>query len=113
MSATIAATRAPATPRYALLTAVAVPTLILTGFGLVTTLPVTILGIAAMRDRRLAPVRSWIALTVGMFIGPFITWLFRADPAASLTSLLHPAMAVVVAAAAIGTLIAMVRQNHR
>ncbi|QQR35360.1 hypothetical protein JI749_13495 [Devosia oryziradicis] len=110
MSATTVSTSA--IPHYAFWTAAAVPTLILTGFGLVTTLPIAILGIAALRDPRLAPVRAWIGLTVGMLVGPFFTWLFRADPSASLTSLLHPAMAIAIAAGAGVTLIAMLRQNR-
>lgn len=113
MSAISTERNAQGTPRYAMVTAAAIPALILTGFGLVTTLPVVLLGIAALRDRRLAPVQPWIALTAGLFTGPFMTWLFRADPAASLTSLLHPAMAIVIAAAAGGTLIAMLRQTYR
>lgn len=99
-------------PRYALWTTASIPLLILTGFGLLTTVPVAVMAIASLRDDRLAAVRSRIALTVGLFAGPFVTWLFRADPTASLTSLLHPAMAIAIALSATATLFGMFRHRR-
>lgn len=94
-------------PRYFVWSAAAIPVLILSGFALMATIPVAVLAIAALRDGRVAGLRPGIALIVGLHTGPFIDWLFRADPSASLTSLLHPAMAALIALAAL-SLLAMV-----
>ena len=88
-------------PRYFAWSAYAVPLLILSGFGLVTTLPVVLLSYGAIRDSRVRPLRWWVALTSGLFEIPFTVWLFRSDPGASLSSMLHPAMAGAIVAASL------------
>jgi hypothetical protein len=80
-------------PRYFAWSAYAVPLLILSGFGLVTTLTIALLSYGAIRDTRARALRWWVALTSGLFAIPFTFWLFRSDPGASLSSMLHPVMA--------------------
>lgn len=100
------------TPRYVAWSAYAVPVLILTGFGLVTTLPVVLMGYGALRDLRVRALRWWIGLTAGLFAIPFTGWLFRTDPEASLSSMLHPVMAGAIVLSSL-VVIAKIVRSHR
>lgn len=99
-------------PRYFVWSAYAVPVLILTGFGLVTTLPVALMSYGAWRDTSVRALRWWVALTAGLFAIPFVGWLFRADPGASLSSMLHPAMAGAIVLSSL-VVIAKIIKSHR
>ncbi|MGB3336281.1 MAG: hypothetical protein WBA73_03785 [Devosia sp.] len=99
-------------PHYFAWSAYAVPVLILTGFGLVTTLPIVLLSYGVIRDGRVRALRWWVALTTGLFAIPFVGWLFRADPEASLSSMLHPTMAGAIVLSAL-VLIAKIIKSHR
>lgn len=99
-------------PRYVAWSAYAVPVLILTGFGLVTTLPIVLMSYGALRDTRVRALRWWIGLTAGLFAIPFVDWLFRADPGASLSSMLHPAMAGAIVLSSLVVITKIIR-GHR
>ena len=99
-------------PGYFAWSAYAVPALILTGFGLLTTLPILLMSYGVIRDRRIRALRWWVGLTTGLFAIPFVGWLFRADPEASLSSMLHPAMAGAIVAASLVVIAKLIR-SHR
>lgn len=99
-------------PRYFAWSAYAIPLLILTGFGLLTTLPIALLSYGVMRDVRVRALRWWVALTAGLFAIPFVGWLFRADPGASLSSMLHPAMAGAIVLSALVVIAKLIRSNR-
>lgn len=99
-------------PRYFAWSAYAVPVLILTGFGLFTTLPVVLMSYGALRDIRVRALRWWVGLTAGLFAIPFAGWLFRADPEASLSSMLHPVMAGAIVLSSL-VVIAKLIKSHR
>lgn len=102
----------PKAPRYFAWSAYAVPLLILTGFGLVTTLPVVLMSYGALRDGRVRALRWWVALTAGLFAIPFTGWLFRADPGASLSSMLHPAMAGAIVLSSLVVIVKLIRSRR-
>ena len=99
-------------PRYFTWSAYAVPVLILTGLGLVTTLPIVLMSYGVLRDARMRALRWWVALTAGLFVIPFAGWLFRADPEASLSSMLHPVMAGAIVLSSL-VVIAKIIKSHR
>ena len=99
-------------PRYVAWSAYAVPVLILTGFGLVTTLPIVLMSYGVLRDIRVKALRWWVGLTAGLFAIPFAGWLFRADPEARLSSMLHPVMAGAIVVASL-VVIAKLIKSHR
>ena len=99
-------------PRYFTWSAYAVPVLILTGFGLVTTLPIVLMSYGVLRDARVRALRWWVGLTAALFAIPFVGWLFRADPEASLSSMLHPVMAGAIVLSSL-VVIAKIIKSHR
>jgi hypothetical protein len=99
-------------PRYFSWSAYAIPVLILSGFGLVTTIPVVLLSYAVLRDARVRALRWWVGLTAGLFAIPFIGWLLRADAEASLSSMLHPAMAAAIVLSSL-VVISKIIRSHR
>ncbi|WP_332701903.1 hypothetical protein [Devosia sp.] len=99
-------------PRYVAWSAYAVPVLILTGFGLVTTLPIVLMSYGVLRDARVKALRWWVGLTAGLFAIPLVGWLFRADPEASLSSMLHPSMAGAIVLSSL-VVIAKIVRSHR
>lgn len=101
-----------AAPRYFTWSAYVVPMLILTGFGLVATLPIVLMTYGVLRDIRVKALRWWVGLTAGLFAIPFAGWLFRNDPEASLSSMLHPVMAGAIVLASL-VVIAKLIQSHR
>lgn len=104
--------RVARTPRYFAWSAFAIPVLILTGFAMISTLPVVLISIGAMRDTRVRALRWWVALTSGLFAAAFINWALRADLSVSLTSTLHPAMAAAIVAAALVLIVKIVRRDR-
>lgn len=99
-------------PRYFAWSAYAVPVLILSGFGLVTTLPIALMSYGVTRDDRVRALRWWVGLMAGLFAIPFVGWLFRADAGASLSSMLHPGMAGAIVAASLVVIAKLIR-SHR
>jgi hypothetical protein len=89
------------TPRYFAISAFAVPVLILTGFAMVSTLPVVLLVVGVLRDKRVRPLRWWVGLTAGLFAIAFTNWALKGDLGISLTSTLHPAMAGAIVLSAL------------
>ena len=101
-----------AAPRYFTWSAYSVPVLILSGFGLLTTLPMMLMSYGVLRDARVKALRWWVGLTAGLFAIPFVGWLFRAEPEASLSSMLHPAMAGAIVLSSL-VVIAKIIKSHR
>lgn len=99
-------------PAYFTWSAYSVPVLILTGFALLTTLPIALMSFAVLRDAGVKALRWWVALTAGLFAIPFAQWLLRADPGASLSSMLHPVMAAAIVLSAL-VVIAKLIKTHR
>lgn len=99
-------------PRYLAWSAYSVPVLILTGFGLLTTLPIVLMSYGVIRDTRVKSLRWWVGLTAGLFAIPFVGWLFRAAPEASLSSMLHPVMAGAIVLSSL-VVIAKIIKSHR
>ncbi|UJW86894.1 hypothetical protein [Devosia sp. SL43] len=101
MTAHAAANPHNKTPRYFAVSAFAIPVLILTGFAMVSTLPVVLLVVGVLRDTRVRPLRWWVALTSGLFAIALINWALKGDFGISLTSTLHPILAGAIVLSAL------------
>lgn len=96
--------------RAALISAWAVPVLILGQFAMLVIVPVAIVVIAGVRLRA---VRLWAVLLGALYTAPLVVWALRADPAPSLSKDIHPALAGLVIAGAVAVLIALYRSNRK
>jgi len=97
-------TLAPATrhtPRSVLLSAWAVPFLVLGQFSMLAIVPVVLSLVGTLRHPSLRPLRPYSAALAAIYATPLVIWILRPDGAKSLSKDMHPVfMALIVAAAA-------------
>ena len=106
-STTVRPTRAR---RAVLISAIAVPVLIVGQFAMLAIVPV---AIAVIAGSRIAGVRLWTWLLGALYATPLVVWALRADPARSLSKDIHPVLAGLVIAGAAAVLIAIIRSNRK
>ena len=100
----------PRTGRAVLISAWAIPVLIVGQFAMLAIVPVAIVMIGGLRMRA---VRLWAALLGALYATPLVVWALRADPAQSLSKDIHPALAGLVIVGAVAVLIAFYRNNRK
>ena len=98
----------PRARRAALISAWAIPVLIVGQFAMLAIVPVAIVVIVGLRLRA---VRLWAALLGVLYTTPLVVWALRADPAQSLSKDIHPVLAGLVIAGAVAVLIALYRNR--
>ncbi|MFI6041562.1 hypothetical protein ACIA8C_07995 [Nocardia sp. NPDC051321] len=97
--------------RTVLISALAVPVLIIGQFAMVAVVPVTLVLIGTLRDARLRPLRWFSAALAAAYAVPLGIWILRPDRAQSLSKDMNPVLAgVIVVAAAV---VAVVHQLLR
>ena len=94
--------------RAVLISAWAIPVLIVAQFAMLAIVPVVIAVIAGARMRG---VRLFTWLLGALYATPLVVWALRADPAQSLSKDIHPALAGLVIAGAVAVLIALYRNR--
>ncbi|CAN7213976.1 hypothetical protein LJR016_000623 [Devosia sp. LjRoot16] len=87
-------------PRYVTWSAIVAPVLVLTGWAFIAAVPIALLLWGTWSDRRVRALRWWSGLTALLYAIPFVQYLLRTDPEASMSSMLHPAMGLAIALAA-------------
>jgi preprotein translocase subunit Sec61beta len=99
-------------PRYVTWSAIAVPIMVLTGWAFLAAVPLALLLWGTWTDRRIKALRWWSGLTALFYAIPLVQYLTRADPEASMSSLLHPAMGIAIA---LSTLVVVLKilKSHR
>ena len=94
-------------PRNVVISLWSIPVLVIGQFAMLAIVPVLLVVIGSLRDARLQAIRPWsLALAAGYAI-PLLSWLIRPDGAPSLSKDMHPVFVVLIAAAAVATLIRM------
>lgn len=93
--------RAQSRKRSVLVSAVAVPVLVLTGFAMLAIIPMAFLVRGTFRDPELRALRNWAALLAGVYALPLALWAILPDRAPSLTKDMHPAFVPAIVAAAL------------
>ena len=96
--------------RAVLISAWALPVLIVAQFAMLAVVPVAIAVIAGARMRG---VRLFTWLLGALYATPLLVWALRADPAQSLSKDIHPVLAGLVIAGAVAVLIALYRNNRK
>ena len=96
--------------RAVLISAIAVPVLIIGQFAMLAIIPVAIAVVAGARMRG---VRLFTWLLSAVYATPLVIWALRADPAPSLSKDIHPVLAGLVISGAVAVLIAVIRSNRK
>jgi hypothetical protein len=116
MSTTLAP-RAPRTTRrtpiYMHTAAWAIPALVLSEFALLAIVPVAMLVIGTLADRRVKPLGWWAGLVAAAYAAPLVVWLVRDDRAQSLSKDMSPVFAALIVAASIAFLIKIYTRASR
>lgn len=94
--------RSRRTPRYVLVSAWAVPIMVLGQFAFLAVIPVALVLSGALRDPRLRELRWPAGLLAVVYATPFGIWLLNPDRAQSLSKDIHPGfVALIVAVSAV------------
>jgi len=96
--------------RAVLISAAAVPLLIVGQFAMLAIVPV---AIAVIVGARMRGVRLLTWLLAALYATPLAIWALRADPAPSLSKDIHPVLAGLIITGAVGVLIAVIRSNRK
>jgi len=107
---TTTAVRPTRARRAVLISAAAVPVLILGQFAMLAIVPV---AIAVIAGARMKGVRLFTWMLGALYVTPLIIWALRENPARSLSRDIDPIFAALIIAGAIAVLIAIVRSNRK
>jgi len=107
---TTTAVRPTRARRAVLISAAAVPVLILGKFAMLAIVPV---AIAVIAGARMKGVRLFTWMLGALYATPLIIWALRENPARSLSRDIDPIFAALIIAGAIAVLIAIVRSNRK
>jgi hypothetical protein len=93
-------------PRKFLISALAVPVMVVGQFAMLAIIPVAIVLTTALRDARLRALRWWAAGLAAAYATPLVLWAIGPDRAPSLSKDMHPALAAVIVAASVALVVA-------
>jgi len=93
-------------PRTVIVSAWAVPVLVIGQFAMMAILPVALVLVLTLRDARLRALRWWAVALAAAYATPLLLWAVGPDRAPSLSKDVHPALGAVVVAAAVAYAIA-------
>lgn len=92
--------------RSVVISAAAVPVLIVGQFAMVAVVPVAIVLIGTLRNARLRALRWWAAGLAAAYATPLVLWAIGPDRAPSLSKDMHPVFAALIVAASVAVLAA-------
>lgn len=105
-------TRTTAHPSTSVLVAAwAVPVLVIGEFGLISGIPIAVVLVASLRDRRSRALRWWTGALALAYATPLTLWLTGPSEAPSLSKYMSPAMTAFLAAT--GVAVAVTHQVVR
>jgi len=87
--------------RTVLISAWAVPIMVIGQFAMLAIVPVGLILTKTLRDGRLRPLRWWAAVLAAAYATPLALWAIGPDRAPSLSKDMHPALATVIVVASI------------
>ena len=100
-------------PRSVLVSAWAVPVMVIGQFAFLAGIPVAVVVTAAVRRFPPGALRSWSFALGAAFAVPLTVWAVRPDRAQSLSKDIHPVLAAVVVATAVGVIVTAHRERRR
>jgi hypothetical protein len=99
--------RTSATPSTSTLVAAwATPVMVIGQFGLLSGIPIAVVVVASLRDRRSKALRWWAGALALAYATPLTLWLTGPSEAPSLSKYMSPAMTAVLAGVGVATAIA-------
>ena len=101
------------TPLYMHIAAWAVPVMVLGQFSMLAIVPVAMLIIGTLVDRRVKPLRWWAGLLAALYATPLVIWILREDGAQSLSKDMSPILAGLIVAASVAFLIKIYTRRKR
>ena len=90
----------------ALVAAWAVPVMVIGQFGLLSGIPIAVVLVASLRDRRSRALRWWTGALALTYATPLTLWLTGPSEAPSLSKYMSPAMTAFLAATGVAVAIA-------
>lgn len=93
------------TPRSVLISAWAVPVLVLGQFSMLAIVPVALVLVGTLRHPDLRSLRPYSAALAAIYATPLAIWILRPDGAPSLSKDMHPVFLVLIVAAAAALLV--------
>lgn len=94
-------------PLSIVVSAWAVPVLIVGQFAMLAVVPVAVLLVGTVRDTRLRALRWWAAALAVAYATPLVLWAVGPDRAPSLSKDMEPGLAALVVAAAAALIVAV------
>jgi hypothetical protein len=102
MSTTVQAERKTRrTPSSVLVSAWAVPILVVGQFAMLAVIPVALVLSGTLRDARFRALRWWTAALTAAYATPLVLWAIGPDRAPSLSKDMHPVFAALIVVAAV------------
>ena len=98
-------------PRKVLVSAWAVPLMVIGQFSFLAGIPVAIIVATVTRRFRSGALRNWSLGLGAAFTAPLAIWALRPDRAKSLSKDMHPAFAALIVATACGVIVSA--RRHR
>lgn len=105
--------RTGGTSRTVIISAVAVPVLVIGQFAMVAIAPVALVLIGTLRNARLRALRWWSAALAAAYAIPLAAWAIGPDRAPSLSKDMHPAFAALIVAASVAFIAAYLVNRQR
>ena len=100
-------------PLYVAIAAWSVPVLVLAQFSMVDVVPVALLVVATIADRRVRRLRAWVTLLAVSYATPLAIWILREDAAPSLSKDMSPVFVGLIALASAALLVQVHRRRAR
>ena len=85
-------------PLYLTIAAWAVPVMVVGQFAMLAILPLAVVVVGVIADKRARGLRAWVGLLAVTYLTPLAIWILRPDGAQSLSRDMHPAFIVLIAA---------------
>lgn len=104
MSVNIRTSATPSTPT--LVAAWAAPVMVIGQFGLLSGIPIAVVVVASLRNRRSKALRWWAGALALAYATPLTLWLTGPSEAPSLSKYMSPATTAVLAGVGVATAIA-------
>lgn len=93
------------TPRLIIVSAWAVPIMVLGQFSFLAVIPVAIMITKTFRDTRSRALRWWVGALGAIYAAPFLLWALNPDRAESLSKDIHPLFVGLIVAASAAVLL--------
>jgi cytochrome bd-type quinol oxidase subunit 2 len=101
------------TSRSVLISACAVPVLVVGQFAMLAIVPVALVVSGTLRNKVLRSLRPWAALLAAVYAIPLALWAIGPDRAPSLSKDMHPVFVPLISVAAVAVIVVLAKLRRR